>query len=227
MTTPTHWVEPAVATDQLLIYPVPDEVSGAFSLLTSYRAQHVGPLGKANMGLRSMVRTEGCRIEISQRLKRIPTILDKLQREPGMNLARMQDIAGCRAVLDSIDEVRRVQRRLARNRPPLRVSDYAKPRTSGYRGVHVVVEYDERAIEVQLRTRVQNEWATTVEQLTSRTEYDLKNGQGPAEVHTLLRAISEAMACEERDETVDEVLTDRLQQAREAALPLLRQGGWR
>jgi hypothetical protein len=32
-----------------------------------------------------------------------------------MQLANMQDIGGCRAVLGSIDEVRRVQRRLSRN----------------------------------------------------------------------------------------------------------------
>ncbi len=44
------------------------------------------------MGLRSMVRTERCQIEVSQRLKRVPTIIDKLLREPTMQLANMQDI---------------------------------------------------------------------------------------------------------------------------------------
>ena len=57
-----------------------------------------------------------------------------------MQLSSMQDVGGCRAVLASIAEVRRIQRRLSKNRPPLRVSDYiAEPRESGYRGVHVVV----------------------------------------------------------------------------------------
>lgn len=114
------------------------------------------------MGLRSVVKTEQCEVEVSQRLKRIPTIIDKLVREPTMQLANMQDIGGCRAVLNSFDEVRRVQRRLSKNRPPLRVSDYiAEPRASGYRGVHVVVQYDGRPVEVQLRTQAMHEWAIT------------------------------------------------------------------
>ena len=72
-----------------------------------------------------------------------------------MQLANMQDIGGCRSVLRSIDEVRRVQRRLVRNRPPIRVTNYIdEPRDSGYRGVHVIVEYDGRAIEVQLRAGI-------------------------------------------------------------------------
>lgn len=125
----------------------------ALEVLLDYRAAHQYPLQKATMGLRSMVATEGCKVEVSQRLKRVPTILDKLRREPTMQLANMQDIAGCRAVLGSIDEVRRVQRRLAKARPPRRISDYiAEPRASGYRAVHVVVAYDDRCVEVQLRT---------------------------------------------------------------------------
>ena len=80
-----------------------------------------------------------------------------------MQLANMQDIGGCRAVLDGIGQVPRVQDRLCNNRPPWRLADYIdKPRSSGYRGVHVIVGYSagsseqdvERPIEVQLRTRV-------------------------------------------------------------------------
>ena len=113
----------------------------ALEVLLDYRAAHQYPLTKAAMGLRSVVATEGCQAMISQRLKRAPTIIDKLRREPTMQLTTMQDIAGCRAVLTSVEEVRRVQRRLARNRPPRRVSDYIdQPRPSGYRAVHLVVE---------------------------------------------------------------------------------------
>ena len=116
------------------------EHQNALVVLLEHRAAHRLPLTKATMGLRSMVKTEQCQVEVSQRLKRVPTIIGKLAREPAMQLANMQDIGGCRAVLNSLDEVRRVQRRLSTNRPPLRVFDYiAKPRASGYRGVHVVV----------------------------------------------------------------------------------------
>jgi ppGpp synthetase/RelA/SpoT-type nucleotidyltranferase len=36
---------------------------------------------------------------IVQRLKRTPSILEKLRREDGMKLDRMEDIAGCRIIV--------------------------------------------------------------------------------------------------------------------------------
>ena len=203
-------------------------VDNAFDLAWRYRAAHAYPLTKATMGLRSVVLTEGCQLEVSQRLKRMATILDKLVREPTMQLANMQDVGGCRAILASIAEVRRVERRLKSNRPPVRYSDYiTTPRTSGYRAVHVVVGYtdegyQERAIEVQLRTRAMHEWAISVERLSGRLRDDLKSGLGPEPLLTLLAAISEAMAIEERDEIVPKALLDRMTELRVSALPYLR-----
>src|SRR6266581_3332814 len=114
-------------------------IDQALEVMFEFRAAHQYPLGKANMGLRSVVHSEGCTMEISQRLKRAPTIVDKLWREPNMQLSTMQDIGGCRAVLDSIEQVRAVERRLRKNRRPVRVYDYiTTPRASGYRAVHVI-----------------------------------------------------------------------------------------
>lgn len=77
-----------------------------------------------------------------------------------MALGKMGDIGGCRAVLDSVDEVRRVEARLRKNRPPVDCRDYiVTPKESGYRAVHLVVVYGERRIEVQLRIRFMHEWA--------------------------------------------------------------------
>lgn len=198
----------------------------ALAVLLAYRAAHKDPLTKANMGLRSMVRTEGCRVEVTQRLKRVPTIIDKLTREPTMQLANMQDVGGCRAVLRSVDEVRRVQRRLVKNRPPLRVTDYiTTPRDSGYRAVHVIVCYDERAIEVQLRTPVMHAWAITVERISGRLQSDLKSGRGPEPLRELLGLISEAMALEEGGQTVDEERVERMNELRRLAVPWLDGGG--
>ena len=142
-----------------------------------------------------------------------------------MQLANMQDIGGCRAVLNSIDEVRRVQSRLARNRPPLRVSDYiAVPRPSGYRGVHVVVQYDERPVEVQIRTQVMHARAITVERLGGRLGEDLKSGYGPEPLLALLEGISEVMAVEEENGVVGREALDRLAALRRTAAPFLEGG---
>jgi ppGpp synthetase/RelA/SpoT-type nucleotidyltranferase len=194
------------------------ELVEALEVVTAFRAAHQVPLTKATMGLRSMVATEGCQLEVSQRLKRFGTILNKLWRHQGMDLARMQDIGGCRAVLDSIDEVYRVQRRIRRNGREKRYVDYiVDPAESGYRGVHSIVEYDGRSIEVQLRTQVQHHWALTVERLGGRLDVDLKSGYGPSEVLGLLEAISRAMAIEEQGEKPPEQLMDEITTLRTAA----------
>lgn len=194
------------------------DVEDALTTLWRWRASHQYPLTKANNGLRSMVRSEGCRVEVSQRLKRIPTIVDKLARQPTMQLATMQDIGGCRAVLDSIDEIRRIERRLHRTRRVRRTSDYiSSPRSSGYRGVHVIVEYDSRAIEVQLRTRVMHEWAIAVERFSGRLGEDLKSGRGPAPMLEWLSAVSEAMATEESGAVVAQEMLSRIDRLREGA----------
>lgn len=213
-----------------------EEVSGtdidqAIEILLRFRAAHQYPLGKATMGLRSVLRTEQCsRVQVSQRLKRAPTIVDKLAREATLSLPRMQDIGGCRAVLGSIEEVRRVEARLKKNRPPVGYSDYIKhPRASGYRGVHVVVRYDddqgiERRIEVQLRTLVMHEWAITVERLSGRIGENLK-GDGRHAVQELLAAISQAMAIEEVGRTVDASELTKMEELRHRAAPYLQMGG--
>jgi putative GTP pyrophosphokinase len=202
-------------------------VDQALDVVWRYRAVHAYSLTKATMGLRSMVRTEGCPIEVSQRLKRLTTILDKLTREPTMQLANMQDVGGCRAVFATINDLRRVEQRLRRNRPPLRYSDYiTQPRASGYRAVHVVVGYHDmnhavRSIEVQLRTQVMHEWAITVERISGRLRDDLKSGQGPDDLLTFLATVSEAMAIEEVGRVVPDDLNRRIAQLRALAIPYL------
>lgn len=201
------------------------EETAALDVLVDFRALHALPLIKANNGLRSMLRTEDCPVEVSQRLKRLSTIVDKLIRQPTMALSRMQDIGGCRAIVDTVDQLRRVEKRLTRNRTPERVDDYvSRPRLSGYRAVHVVVRYDERCIEIQLRTRSMHEWAVAVERLGGRLGEDLKSGRGPQSVLAWLEAISEALAIEERGGIVDSSLAARIARLRQAALPLLAGG---
>ncbi len=198
----------------------------AVAVIQEYRAAHQYSLSKATMGLRSVVNTERCSGQVSQRLKRLDTIFNKLRREPTMALANMQDIGGCRAVLDTIEEVRRVERRL-KNRDPVSYYDYiANPRPSGYRGVHVVVAYedpegDSRLVEVQLRTRTMHEWAITVERLSGQIKHDLKSGMGPPEVVELLGVVSEAMALEEVGKVVPQDMLDRMVGLRQAAVGYL------
>lgn len=198
------------------------DVEGALTIVQAFRAQHSRPLVKANNGLRSMILTEGCPVEVSQRLKRLPTIVDKLvNRETTLSLDRMQDIGGVRAILDNVDQLRRVEKRLKKRRQPVAYSDYIeRPRDSGYRGVHVIVDYDGRRIEVQLRTRVMHAWAVTVERLSASNGQNFKQ-DGSSVVQLLMAAISEAMAYEECGEEPPFDLVRRMDELREQARPFL------
>ena len=97
----------------------------------------------------------------------------------------MEDIAGCRAVVDSIDNVRDVYKSLKKSRTKnilVRERDYiSKPKESGYRGVHLVFKYNCRkkeyhgmAVELQIRSKIQHSWATAVEIVGTFTKQALK-----------------------------------------------------
>jgi len=150
--------------------------------LENWRAAHLYVINTFQSSLRAR-RTrvaDADSVKIAQRLKRRPTIVDKLSREPGMSLSRMHDIAGCRLIFDNIaalDEFRdgvlssSAGHRLVGTKDKY---DYIRgPKASGYRGIHDVYVYNVRSaggqkwnglrIEVQYRTQIQHAWATAVE----------------------------------------------------------------
>lgn len=115
----------------------------------------------------------------AQRLKRKNTIIDKLRSGRSKDLSRMQDLAGCRLIFKSIDELKRYRKRLhsARFKHERKNGDkydyISQPKQTGYRGIHDVFSYfvpSERGealngllVEIQYRTSVQHAWATAVE----------------------------------------------------------------
>lgn len=157
------------------------------------------------MGVRQMARTATGRdgAPVAQRLKRFPQMVHKLRRKPGMNLARMGDIGGCRVLLGTEAEVRSLGEHLAArwSVPDNRVNDYiTHPQETGYRGVHLYTTRDERQIEVQLRTIGQHEWAQNVERIALVTGWPLKDGEGPDSVLEFFRLAGEIIAAQERGE---------------------------
>ena len=194
-----------------------ERVAAAIDTLVGFRALHAIPLQTATRGLRSAVTSERLPVQVSQRLKRVPTIIDKLLREPTLPLSRMQDIGGCRAILPTIPDIRAVQERLARPsraRELVAVSDYIEdPRDSGYRGVHLIMLYRGRIVEIQLRTPVMHEWAATVERLTDRFGEDYKGAWHPF-VGPFLAVVSEAMSIEESGGSVGASLVTEVDRQR-------------
>lgn len=117
-------------------------------------------------------------------------MIRKLERFPHMKLSQMQDIGGCRAVVESVAHVYKLQAsyRKSRIRHVLaNEKDYiASPKISGYRGIHLVYRYrsdkmtayNGLLIEVQLRTKLQHAWATAVETAGAVLGEDLKSSRG-------------------------------------------------
>jgi hypothetical protein len=61
------------------------------------------PLNVIQAGLRARIRRMSLRdVIVAQRLKRFASIMNKLQREPNMELTQMQDLGGCRAILPDV-----------------------------------------------------------------------------------------------------------------------------
>lgn len=150
-----------------------------------------------------MVKSEGIQAPfVSQRLKRVPRILRKLSRMGNSNLARLEDIGGCRAVLPDVDAVHRVRTRLEKNwgKVTKRSRDYVKePNPAGYRAHHYVVERYGRRIEVQLRTYGQQAWADAVEAADSRHALTLKDGVGPESMIRYFQLANEMIYFSEHD----------------------------
>lgn len=187
------------------------KVIEAIEVIEAHRATFKSPLVSANNGLRSMVRTLHLDGQVSQRLKRMSTILDKLDREPTLALDRMQDVGGCRVVLRSRADVYSLRDRLVSRRPLVRESDYiAKPRMSGYRGLHVVVEYGAtcpRLIEVQLRTGMMHQWATAVEEISGTSQVNYKM-DGATPMQRFLECYGRLLECADLDEPPSRQLLD-------------------
>ncbi len=193
--------------------------------MESWRRAHALPLVTANNGLRSRARTIEVAAEVTQRLKRSQTILDKLKREPTLDLSRMQDIGGCRAVVETKSELRRLEQRIVSSLTPLTHTDYvANPRESGYRGVHVVVAYHGRSIEIQLRTQSMHAWALATERYSQLTGENLKR-DGMHPVQEFLKVAADIIDLQSDGLGVTPRQFALLQKRRMDALPYLEGDG--
>jgi putative GTP pyrophosphokinase len=190
----------------------PDEYAAERAIVETFRAEHAQPLTRVAAGLRYYVIQEAgghATIErpVGQRLKAMPTILDKLIRHPKMELARMHDIGGCRGILPDQNAVDRVIERLqAQRRWQLRpkVWDYVtQPKADGYRAKHLVAIKDGKLIEIQLRTIVQHRWAELVERFDRTHRLNLKTGRATAENTALFADLSELLRLQEHGEISD------------------------
>jgi hypothetical protein len=174
------------------------------------------PLATVIMGLRSMVETLEIPTKPTQRLKRMARIIDKLARYPTSRLTQMQDIGGCRVVVDTLGEVRALQKRLVEVWVDdiRHVDDYVgQPKPDGYRAIHMIVVKQQHLVEIQLRTRLQHEWATLVERLEGTLAARLREGEGEVALRDALQDLSTAASFGDLGQSVPPQLATRIYEA--------------
>jgi putative GTP pyrophosphokinase len=186
-----------------------------FEILENWRASHANILNTFKTLLYN--RARGMNVQIAQRLKRRPTIIDKLDREPDMRLSRMHDIAGCRVIFENENDLVQFRTSLhqarfehkRRGAEDDRWNYIERPKSSGYRGIHDVYTYhvepkkgragedqpwNGMLVEIQYRTTVQHAWSTAVELAGLVTENNPKFDRGSEDFIEYFRVCSEILS---------------------------------
>lgn len=160
----------------------------ALKLVGHWRAAHIGPLRRTLLEIEHLCTSDSSTILVS-RLKRIDTIVNKLGRDnlrDHIHLDTLHDIAGCRLIVENDDEVWRYAKLISQTEMFHQPVDHmTKPQKTGYRGYHVICRHDvptygyrQLNVEVQIRSRMQHDWATAVETYDQIRQTNLKFGQG-------------------------------------------------
>lgn len=183
------------------------EEKHALDVINNWRASHAFPLNTITCHLKRMT---GDDVVVVQRLKRLDSITGKLKRMPSMSLCTMQDLGGCRVIVDTVEGVYKVVEdyKKSRKRHILKAEDdyIEKPKLSGYRSYHMVYQYhSDRSedynknmlIEIQVRTKLQHMWATAVETMGIYTKNALKAGKGDSDILRFFSLVSSLIAIKE------------------------------
>lgn len=209
-----NWVTPVFSRTQvrkagtLLLRDESDSEDRTLAeqVLDNWRSSHAFPLNTIQVLLRRKAKEVDQGAEVVQRLKRRASVFRKLKLQPDMGLERMQDIAGCRAVVDSVRSVYltldALQRGASRHKLADPVDYIQHPKPDGYRSIHVVAQYqstrnthyNKHKVEIQLRTLLQHSWSTAVETAGTFLGCNLKGGEGPEEWLQFFRLVSSEFA---------------------------------
>jgi len=136
----------------------------AIEKIQNFREVHMYPLMLMKNHISRAAKSINKRIIVARRLKRLSTIIDKLER-PTLNgksvnaikLTRMQDIGGCRAIVKDLGELNRLHEKLKASKSQHKIihtANYLNPKPSGYGGIHLIYScFDEGGSE--------NNWSKT------------------------------------------------------------------
>lgn len=168
------------------------ELESLMDILSYWRFAHEEPLNHAFNLLQQKVLKIDRKAIFGRRLKRYSSIVRKLERFETMQLGNMRDIGGCRAIVSGINKLDKAVRALKKDQRfrdqngKIQIRDYVKsPKEDGYRSFHLIGKFGQtiessRFIEIQVRTVIQHDWATTLEVVDLFTGQALKSSMGKA-----------------------------------------------
>lgn len=183
-----------------------EEKEQAVDILNNWRSSHAYPIQVIGDELRQLNQNA----IIARRLKRLESITGKLERFPEMSLYKMQDLGGCRVIVDTIEQVYEALEKYKSSGIShilKKENDYIqKPKISGYRSYHVVYQFQSKdkdvynkgiLIEIQFRTKLQHIWATAVEIMGIYTKSQLKSSKGDERILRFFTLSSSIFALQE------------------------------
>jgi hypothetical protein len=127
------------------------------------------------------------------------SIVQKLRRE-SIRLSQIQDIAGCRIIVQDIIAQDNLVAALRMDFPEAAVVDRRVNSSHGYRAVHIIVGISGKAVEIQVRSALQHLWAELSEKSSDVLDPTIKYGGGSKSWQFFLTKSSEAVAAYERFE---------------------------
>ena len=205
------------AGETILSSKAGDEYDAAMKKISEWRKLHLPALDALKDEIDSLLKGEGIiNFSISRRLKRISSILYKLDVNDKMHLGGMQDIGGMRIVFANINDLNNAFQILGtwvpKNFEFVGSRDYvSEPKVSGYRSIHFMYKYksddksfDGARVELQIRTKLQHSWAMAVETAGLPKNTSLKSSMGSDEWLIFFRIVSCLFAIKERCKIVKE-----------------------
>lgn len=158
-------------------------------LLDSYRRSFSAPYEKVIALLRDTLELS----PTGRPAKSTSSIIDKLLRE-SIRLTQIQDIAGCRVVVNDIPAQYIHHIRITELFTDAREVDRIQEPRYGYRAIHVIPTIDGKPIEIQVRSLLQHLWAELSEKVSDKFGQEIKYGGGPSHVRKTLDELSALIA---------------------------------
>lgn len=143
-----------------------------YEMLQELRVSYKTPLSEIFSTLNKIARRIDKHSVCTYRIKRIESIVSKLIRFEKMYVHRMADIAGCRCIMTSHEDVMQLYEIIKNetHKYSFRIKNennyIDNPKEDGYRSIHLNVYLEKepnKIIEIQIRSLEHHSWATLVE----------------------------------------------------------------